>query len=88
MHEINEDLVGAAITQYDDTLEVTHRINPCKVIRLAPWPGFKTQIELIEANAAKTCRLPSLLLSYQKKDWLAAPHQSFFSYDTNYRLVT
>ncbi len=32
-------------------------------------------------------KLRFLLLSYQKKNWRAGPHQSFFWYDTNYRFI-
>ncbi len=31
--------------------------------------------------------LRSLSFSYQKKDWQAWPHQSFFGYDTDYRII-
>ncbi len=32
--------------------------------------------------------LRSLLLSYQEKDWWAGPHQSFFWYDTDYKIYS
>ncbi len=64
-----------------------HSIEPylVSVIPKRPTPGTYCQCNL--SCVLRKCALRSLPLSYPKKDWRAWPRQSFFGYDTDYKIV-
>ncbi len=63
-------------------------VSQCSICRLEHFvPNTSRTSTSLLGCATITLLLRSLLMSYQKKNWRAGPHQSFFWYDTDYRFI-